>query len=206
MGEDTAIAGVVLAAGEGTRFQEGNKLLLPFRGRAVIYHVVREALRSLLDSVFLVVGYERERLLEALEGQREDPKLRVLQNNRWRSGRASSVNAAIEALPGDAIGAIFLQGDMPLMTTELIDFVAERFVKTGVRICFPLHKGEKGHPVAFSRELLSELRRLRGDQSGQALVRAHWDEALKLTLDNGSTQLDLDTYEDYQRLLDREQG
>lgn len=56
-----SIAGVVLASGEGARFKGGNKLLLPFRGRPVVYHVVREALCSKLDPVFLVIGYQGKR-------------------------------------------------------------------------------------------------------------------------------------------------
>jgi molybdenum cofactor cytidylyltransferase len=198
------IAGVVLAAGEGARFKEGNKLLLPFRGKPVIYHAVREALRSKLEPLLLVIGHEGERVLAALEGLRHDPKLMVVRNPRWRSGRASSVNAAIERLPEDARGAVFLQGDMPLMTHQVIDRVAEEFAKSGARLCFPLYRGEKGHPVAFSRELLAELHQLRGDRSGLALVKKYWDEALKLPLEDGSTQFDLDTHEDYLRLLDLE--
>jgi molybdenum cofactor cytidylyltransferase len=199
-----SVAGVVLAAGDGTRFKRGNKLLLPFHGRPVIYHSVREALRSKLEPVILVIGYEGERILTALGDLIHDPKIKVLRNEQWLSGRASSVNTAIEGLSADARGAVFLQGDMPLMTYQLIDFVVGEFTKSEVGVCFPLHEGEKGHPVAFSRELLAELCRLRGDRSGLALVKKHWDEALKLPLEDESTQYDLDTYEDYLRLLGEE--
>lgn len=199
-----SIAGVVLAAGEGTRFEGGNKLLLPFRGRPVIYHAVREALCSKLGPVILVVGYEGERVLAALGGLSDDRKLKVIRNEQWRSGRASSVNVAIEGLLEDARGAVFLQGDMPLVTHQLIDRVAGKFLRSGARLCFPLYQGEKGHPVALSRELLAELHQLRGDRSGFALAKKYWDEALKLPLEDGSTQFDLDTYEDYLRLLELE--
>lgn len=145
-----------------------------------------------------------EKVLAALRSLSDDRKLEVIRNEHWRSGRASSVNTAIGALPDDARGAVFLQGDMPLMTHHLIDLVVKEFVKSGVRICFLLHKGGKGHPVAFSRELLAELQGLCGDQSGFALARKHWDEALKLPLDDELTQFDLDTNKDYLRLLDLE--
>jgi molybdenum cofactor cytidylyltransferase len=198
------IAGVILAAGEGSRFKGENKLLLPFRGRAVIYHVTREALRSHLDPILLVIGHEGKKVVAALADLNRDPKVKVIQNPDWRSGRAFSVNAAIEALPNDARGALFLQGDMPLVTHQLIDSVTEEFTKSGARLCFPVYKGEKGHPVAFSRELLAELTKLSGDQSGWALVKRYWAEALRLPLEDGMTQLDLDTPEDYTRLLELE--
>lgn len=199
-----SIAGVVLAAGDAARFKRGNKLLLPFRGRSIIYHVVRETLQSRLDPIILVTGYEGERVTAALEDLNLDSRLKVIRNEQWRTGRASSVNAAIANLPSDARGAIFLQGDMPLITTQLIDFVIEEFIKSGARLCFPLHRGEKGHPVAFSRKLLTELSQLSGDQSGLPVIKRHWDEALKLPLTDESTQLDLDTDEDYLKLLELE--
>ena len=198
------IAGVILAAGEGSRFKGENKLLLPFRGRAVIYHVTREALRSRLDPVLLVFGHEGAKVVAALADLELDPKLEVIENPAWRSGRASSVKAAIAALPTDARGALFLQGDMPLVTHQLIDSVAAEFARSGARLCFPIYNGEKGHPVAFSRELLPELAELSGDQSGWALVKKHWAEAAKLPLEDGATQFDLDTPEAYAQLLELE--
>lgn len=203
-GVTMAVAGVILAAGDGTRFRGANKLLLPFRSRPVIYRVGREALRSQLDPVILVIGHKGEKIRAALGDLSHDPKLRVIRNEHWRSGRATSVNTAIEALSENPRGAIFLQGDMPLVTYQLINLVAEEFIKSGASLCFPLYRGEKGHPVAFSRKLLTDLSQLSGDQSGLALVQRHWNEALKLPLEDELTQFDLDTDEDYRRLLQLE--
>lgn len=196
------LPGVILAAGAGSRFAGGNKLLLPWRDRPLICHALQAALNSRLAPVLLVVGYQGERLLAALESLRDDPKLEVLHNQRWCSGRASSVRLAIGALPTEAHGALFLLGDMPLMSSHLIDLVRENFLRSEARICFPVYQGHKGHPVAFSRELLGELARLRGDRSGWGLAQRYWSEALKIPLQNGATQLDVDTEEDYRRLLE----
>lgn len=204
------IPGVILAAGEAKRFQtvskrqkKANKLLLPFRGKPLIYHPLEEMLNSQLEPVLLVVGYEHERVIEALGELKHHPKLQIIFNEQWASGRASSVRAAIEKLPEDAPGALFLPGDMPLMKRSLIDLVASTFQETQ-RLCFPLYKGEKGHPVAFPKALLSELASLSGDTSGFELIKKHWGEAVKLPLEDESTQFDLDAYEDYERLLELE--
>lgn len=212
------IPGVILAAGEAKRFQtvskfassqvrrcqkKANKLLLPFRGKPVIYHTLKEMLKSQLEPILLVLGYESEKVIEAIRELKHHPKLQIIFNDLWASGRASSVRAAIEKLPEDAPGVLFLPGDMPLMKRRLIDLVANTFRETQ-KLCFPLHKGEKGHPVVFPKALLSELAQLSGDTSGFKLVKKHWDEAVKLPLEDESTQLDLDTLEDYERLLELE--
>jgi len=208
--DDRMIPGAILAAGEGRRFFGKNKLLLPFRGRSLIYHVVREALSSRLEPVILVLGCEGGEVLRALGDLAGDPKLRVVENEEWPSGRASSVRAAISSLPQEAPGVVFLQGDMPLMTRGLIDLVLEGFLKSDALLSFPVYKGEKGHPVAFARELLPELARLQGDRSGLEVVRRHWTEAWKFPLapELEPTQLDIDTLEDYERLLrlERKEG
>jgi molybdenum cofactor cytidylyltransferase len=202
------LPGIVLAAGDSSRFKGENKLLLPFRGRPVIYHVVRAALGSRLEPVLLVLGYEWERVLAALGELAREPKLKPIRNELWPSGRAASVRAGIAALPQSAAGALFLQGDMPLMTSELIDLVLEGLIESGAPLCFPVYRGEKGHPVAFSRGLLPELARLEGDTSGLALVQRYWERARKIPLEEGSaqTQFDLDTEEDYARLLELERA
>ena len=212
------VPGVILAAGEAKRFQtvsklaslqvrkcqkRANKLLLPFRGKPVIYHTLNEMLNSQLEPVLLVLGYECERVIEAIGELKHHPKLQIVFNGQWASGRASSVRAAIEQFPEDAPGAVFLPGDMPLMKSSLLDLVANTFRETQ-KLCFPLYKSEKGHPVAFPKALLSELAGLSGDVSGFELIKTHWDEAMKLPLDDESTQFDLDTFDDYEHLLELE--
>lgn len=194
------VPGVILAAGEGSRFEGQNKLLLRFRGKPIIYHVVREALDSTLEPVFLVLGFEGKRTLKAVGELIDREKLAVLFNEDWGLGRASSVNVGIKALPSKAPGVVFLQGDMPLMRRSLIDLVVDKFIETG-KLCFPIHKGKKGHPVAFPRELLPELQKLSGDRSGLSLIQKNMGQAVKLQLEDGRTQFDLDSDKEYQRLL-----
>ncbi len=192
------IPGVVLAAGRGARFSPGYKLLALLHDRPIIHHSVRAMLDSTLERVLLIVGFEHERVLEALGELRGHSKLRVIRNERWATGLASSLQTALGHLPGGASGAIFLPGDMPLMTPELIDRVARRFLKTG-RICFPVHRGRKGHPTAIPRALFPELTKLEGDIGAWGVVQSRWAEAerLELTPDEERTQVDLDTEKEY---------
>ena len=191
------IPGVVLAAGRGARFSPGYKLLALLHDRPIIHHSVRAMLDSTLERVLLIVGFEHERVLEALGELRGHSKLRVIRNERWATGLASSLQTALGHLPGGASGAIFLPGDMPLMTPALIDHVAERFLETA-RLCFPVYRGRKGHPTAIPRALFPELRQLEGDVGALSVVKAHGAEAeqLELAPDELPTQRDLDTPDD----------
>ncbi|MBI1729198.1 nucleotidyltransferase family protein [Candidatus Acetothermia bacterium] len=193
------IPGVVLAAGDSSRFEIGNKLLMPLCGHAVIYHTTRAMLESQLESIFLITGFERPKIIRALEELGRHSKLSVIENPNWPTGRASSVRTAIKKMPSNALGALFLPGDMPLMTSALINRVIEQFAKLG-KLTFPVLNDEKGHPVLFPRELWPEVMKLQGETSAMSLVKTHWADSEKILLESGEevTQWDMDTPEEYE--------
>jgi len=192
---------ILLAAGAGRRFGQ-NKLLLPFREHTVLYHAVKAALTAPLDPVILVLGYECDKALHALEELRGSPKLRVLKNSRWERGRAESLKLGLAAVPAHAPGAVVLLGDMPLVTPELIERVVEAFLRAHT-LCFPLYRGLPGRPVAIPREFFGEFAQLSGDASGLPILQKYWERAIKLELtpDEEPTQWDIDSPEDLERML-----
>jgi molybdenum cofactor cytidylyltransferase len=196
-----AIPGIILAAGASHRFGQ-NKLLIPLGGHAVLYHALQAALTAPLDPVILVLGYESDKALHALEELRGSPKLRVLKNPHWAQGRAESLKLGLAAVPAHAPGAVVLLGDMPLVTPALIARVVQAFLRAHT-LCFPIYRGLPGRPVAIPRELFGEFAQLSGDASGLPILQKHWERAIKLELapDEEPTQWDIDTPEDLERML-----
>lgn len=195
------VPGVLLAAGAGRRFG-ANKLLALWGHRPVIYHSLHATLDAPLDPVYLVVGHEHEKVLAALGELRTHPRLRILHNTLWQAGRASSLRLALDALPPEAPGAVVLLGDMPLMTSSLIARVVRAFTETK-RLCFPVYQGSVGRPVALPRELFSKFAQLQGDQSGLRILERQWESTTRLELSSAeeATQCDLDTMDDWQRIV-----
>jgi molybdenum cofactor cytidylyltransferase len=196
-----AIPGIVLAAGASHRFGQ-NKLLIPLGGHAVLYHALQAALTAPLDPVILVLGYESDKALQALEELRGSPKLRVLKNSHWAQGRAESLKLGLAAVPAHTPGAVVLLGDMPLMTPALIARVVQAFLRAHT-LCFPIYRGLPGRPVAIPRELFGEFAQLCGDASGLPILQKYWERAIKIELapDEEPTQWDIDTPEDLERML-----
>jgi len=197
------IPGLVLAAGRGKRFSGGNKMAAALAGRPVLRHVVENALAAKLDPVIVVLGCEAEEGLKALKGL-DDPRLRVVFNPFWENGKASSIEVGLREVPMMCPGVVALLGDMPMVKPWLIDRVIAEFELTH-RLTFPVLAGptgpQKGYPTAFPRELFGEIRALTGDDTAMAAVREHWQEAVKIPLDDGATQADIDTAEDLSLLL-----
>lgn len=210
--------GVVLAAGLSMRMGAlGQKLLLPLRGVPLIAHVAGAALASRLAEVVVVVGPEPERLRAALPA---DPRLRVVENRRHAEGRSTSIRAglaAVEARAPAAPGVVFLLGDQPLMSAALIDAViaAGEAQDAGGTVGTPAAplvvptlpgatgSAAKGNPLLFRRPLFDALRALTGDRGALVLIEARWGEAALVPVDDPSTQVRVETPEDYRRLLER---
>ncbi len=107
------IVGLVMAAGESTRFGSP-KQLLPFGDTALLGHVVRNVATSRLDRVIVVLGRSADEL-----------KAAVVDNRAYRSGCASSLLAGLDTLIENAecAAVMLVLGDQPGVGTAVIDDV-----------------------------------------------------------------------------------
>ena len=188
------IAGVILAAGGSDRMGRV-KQLLPWKGEPLIQHVVRIAITSGLAPVVVVVGDAGEEVKNVLAGQ---PVI-LVDNPDWRLGQSSSLQVGLKALPAKTGAAVFLLADMPHIPGPLIQALKEQHTLTLSPVIAPLVDGQRGNPVLFDRKTFAELEKLKGDKGGRGLFSKYpvtWVEWHDSTVLN-----DVDTEEDYQRLL-----
>jgi molybdenum cofactor cytidylyltransferase len=197
------VSGIVLAAGFGRRMGgDVPKLLLPLDGEPVLARTLRNALASRLDEVLLVVGDRHRDVLRSVASLLSHPKLRVVRNREPDRGRLSSVGEGLAHTREEADSALFLCGDHPMVGPALVDRLLDLHEGGGYPLSFPTLDGRKGHPTVWRRRLWPDLLALEGDEGTQELVGRLWDLAGKLPLDEGASQLDVDTTEDYARLLE----
>jgi molybdenum cofactor cytidylyltransferase len=187
------IASIVLAAGSSRRMGSRNKLLRPFRGRPLLRWPVDAALAAALGPVVVVTGHERAPVEAALP---EDGVIRA-HNPDFGGGMASSLACGLRAVPQDALGALILLADMPLVAAGHLTALADAFRAAGGNaIVVPVHNGARGHPVLFPRTLFPELRAITGDRGGKAVIAAHPDLVRELACADDAILRDIDTPED----------
>ena len=186
------VGGLVLAAGEGSRFG-GTKQIAPLWGRPLLSYAV-EAMLSVpaVWPVVVVLGHDAEAIRAGVDlGDAE-----VVVSERWNEGQSASLQAGIEAL-GDVTAAVITLGDQPLITPQVIagalDF--DEHYHDAVRTTYG---GEPGHPVLLTRRLLERAGELRGDVGFRDLMtgqRVRRFEAGRLC-----DPTDIDTQEELARL------
>lgn len=196
------IAGVILAAGASRRMGRP-KQLLPYRGTTLLRRIALEALEASLSRVLVVVGAHAPAATAALTGL----PVGVVENRDWARGQGSSVGAGIRALrerAPETAAAVILLSDQPLVTSVSIDLLVRTSRSTGALIVANRREERLEAPALFSFVFFEELCALEDDAGAKEILRRHESRAIGLELPDAV--LDLDTPEDYERLIALEKG
>lgn len=190
-------AAVVLAAGAGARIGRP-KALLDWRGQPFVRHVAAKALQAGYAPVIVVAGAAMTAVREAVRGL----PVQVVDNPHWQAGQGTSVAAGAAALPPETGAAIFLLVDQPHVPLSLLRALRAEHARTLAPVIAPFVDGRRANPVLFDRRTFSDLRTLRGEQGGRALFSRY--RLRYLPWHDRSLLLDVDTPEDYRRLVEEE--
>jgi molybdenum cofactor cytidylyltransferase len=161
---------------------------------------VRRAAAAAIDAgaspVLVIVGASSEEVSEAVDGL---DGVKILHNERWESGLASSLSAGLGALSADKSidGALVMVVDQPL-----VDADALRKLMLGLddvhRIVASAYDEIVGVPVVIGSEHFAALMSLKGDEGAGRWLRARLADVTQV--DVASASVDIDTPEDAERL------
>jgi molybdenum cofactor cytidylyltransferase len=168
------IAGILLAAGQSTRFGR-QKLLEPYRGEPLVRKTARCFLDAGLRPLCAVVSPD-PRLVEALAGL----PLMTVENAHPENGISSSIAIGLRALPETTDAALIGVGDQPYLTVEAIEELTRAFAPG--RIIVPRWGDHRGNPPVFDRRFFAELLALDGDLGGQRVMAAHPEAVVEVPL------------------------
>ncbi len=134
----SSVAGLVLAAGSGSRFGEP-KAPVVVDGERLVDHAVRCLREGGCDPVVVVLG--------AWVG--DVPHADVIVNAEWQGGMGSSLRAGLHALEDNDVDAVLVTlVDLPGLTPQAV----ARIVNTDDEIVVATYSGERGHPVRLARK------------------------------------------------------
>jgi molybdenum cofactor cytidylyltransferase len=195
------VAAIILAAGGSARMGQ-LKQLLPIGERPMVRHVTDIVSSAGLAQVVVVVGSHGAEVVQALCGLPVD----VIENKDWAQGMSTSIRAGLLALGSGIRAAIIVLADQPGLTAELLQSLVVRYQMSGAPIVAPFLQGRRGNPVLFDSVLVPELLEVEGDQGGRDLVERYMDQLDRVEIDDPAAALDVDTYQDYQHVLESSLG
>jgi molybdenum cofactor cytidylyltransferase len=194
------VAGIILAAGESTRYGKP-KQLLDWHSEPFARVVSRKAVESGMKPVILVTGAHADEVGYSVA----DLGIEIVNNEDWRRGQAGSIKAGLQYLAHgsngfNAVGAcVFLLVDQPHITPSILRALMEKHAEGMYPILAPMVMDRRANPVLFDRNTFEDLLTLEGDTGGRGIFHKHRVEYLPWHDDR--LLLDVDTPEQYQRLI-----
>lgn len=188
------ITALLLAAGRSRRMGVC-KQLLPLPDRPAVLRCVQTLRAAGVGRIIVVTGPDGG-VSEALAGE----PVTLAVNEAPDSDMAGSVRTGLWAIDGVCRGVLVCLCDHPLVRAETITSLIRHFDHRPDRIVIPLHKGRKGHPTLFPRPLLEEMEHL---PTLRHLLSLHHDTIELLPVEDEGVLLDMDTPEEYRRILTR---
>ena len=190
------LSAVVLAAGASRRLGRP-KQLLSLEGVPLAQHALERAAATAAGEVIVVLGYEAERVADALTLPPQ--RGRIVVNPDFASGQAGSLRAGLRAARPEALAALVLLGDQPRLRPEVIEAVIAAWLAGAGPAVRAEYSGRPGHPVILDRALWPELERLAGDRGARDLLASRPADVMGVEV-GGDPPADVDTWEDYVRL------
>lgn len=194
--------GLIPAAGKSRRMGQ-SKLLLPLGESTVLEHALAAVRSAGVDDILVVVAPAAD-LLAQLAGTAGAHVLRLAEDTPDMRATCMHGLAWIDAHcdPQDADGWLLLPADHPTVRPEVVRaLLASAREKSDKTIFVPIYQGRRGHPTWLSWRHVAALRALPANQGLNTFIRSRNRETCELPWQDDEILRDLDTPEEYQRLL-----
>ncbi|MCK0159753.1 NTP transferase domain-containing protein [Allomuricauda sp. F6463D] len=196
MSTEENIAVVVLAAGGSSRLGRP-KQLVRFKGKTLLEHAMDNANILSFRTKILVLGANQDSIQEKIKTK----GCKVVINNDWEKGMASSIKVGLAAALEDEAGldhVLFLVSDQPFLEkSNLIKLVHTQLTKNP-KATYSQYGDTIGVPAIFGKAAFQLLLKLEGDEGAKKLMHFEDFDFCTETFKKGG--FDVDTEDDVKRL------
>lgn len=193
--QEKIVTAIILAAGPSSRMGQ-SKQLLQANGEALLRLVTRVTCESNATHTLVVLGQN-----EQIHGRiiRDLPVFHCVHSG-WEKGMGSSLKAGMEFVRSflpTTQAVIVLVSDQPLLTTDHLNRLIEKYVTDGKTIVASGYAGILGVPALFDAIHFESLQAVDDTHGARQVIENHKPNAASIEFAGGS--VDLDTPEDYQQ-------
>jgi len=188
---------LILAAGSSSRMGK-IKQLLPWQESTLLEHTIKIAKLSKACDVIVVLGSNARLIKDTIKAT----EVVFLENTKWKGGLGTSISCGTDYLlnynkESDAV--LILLADQALMDTEHINKIIDLYSSGESDLIGTSYEDKIGVPALFARTYFPDLLKLDGDRGAQLFLQKLGDQVL--SLNPWGKAFDVDTLEDYNRLL-----
>ena len=150
------IESFILAAGASKRTGKINKLTKKYKNKPLIEHTIENYLNSNINCNNIITGFESDKINQiALKFN-----LVTFYNKDFSKGILSSIKVASHNIQKQTNGVIIGLGDMPLVKTNDLNLLIDKFKSTDCKkICAPESYKKIANPIIFPVKILRMILR-----------------------------------------------
>ncbi|MGC2460626.1 MAG: nucleotidyltransferase family protein [Steroidobacteraceae bacterium] len=190
---------VVLAAGTSSRMRGQHKLLMPLGGKPIIRQTVERLWSAGPQEVVVVTGHQAREISAALAGM----PISIQLNPRYEEGQMTSAAVGVGALQMATDAVMMCLGDMVLLgSSDYAELVSVYVDQTDRSIVIPYFQGQRGNPILFASSYVHEVAVGERHIGCKKLANEYPDDVYRYEAAHDRFTTDLDTPEDYTRLLE----
>ena len=185
---------VITAAGRSSRMG-AFKPALPVAGRPALLHLTEKLFSAGVSHIVVVVGFKQELLRNLLV---DTANITIVYNPDYRTTQMfDSAKLGLRSVPEDCERILLMPVDHPFVSEETIKNV----LKADGDLVFPSYQMRRGHPLMISRKYVSGILNYSGRDGLRGFFRSVSAAPVYVVVEDQFTICDMDTPDDYQRLL-----
>lgn len=193
------ISAILLTAGLSSRMERENKMLLHLADSTVIGQTYGKLSKAGIE-IIVVTGREAD-AVESEISKIKNQKSKIVHNPDYERGLTASIQAGLRAV-GHTDAVMICLGDMPLIKAEDYRFLMDSFANQNqYSIQVPFYQGQKGNPVIFGEQHFEEILNHSEMNGCSGIVQKNSDRVYRIEVSSNRFIQDIDTPNDYQRLL-----
>lgn len=190
-------AALIPAAGYSSRMGDF-KPLLSLPSSLVIEKAVQILLEAGVNDIRVICGYKADLLSPIVE----KIGVRTVFNPFFAQGMYSSIQKGVKTMESDIQAFFLLPADYVLVNPTTIKKLMQAYNAEYHRVVYPLYQGRRGHPPLISMRLKPMILERNPARGLRELLGEHNDSALDVETDDPGILMDMDTKEDYHKVLE----
>lgn len=186
---------MILAAGKASRMGMA-KMLLPFKNRTILAHLIEE-IQSVEPNIIQLVSGHYHDLIRA---EINTDNVSIVHNPDYKLGMSSSIQVGLTAMLKACPSLDFLiivVSDQPFLNSSILRRLIIKQQETAKGIIASFYNGIMGTPVLLNSAYFTHIYNLTGDKGARVILQQFPTDLETVEFEKG--EFDIDTVEDYER-------
>lgn len=186
------ITAILMASGFSKRMNT-NKLLLDFKGKPMVEHIMSAISKCHFDEQLLIAKDEQVMHLSS------QYQFKLVKNSNAHRGQSESIHLGVSnAKKGNAY--MFFVADQPFLSVDTIMQLINAHKSNPAHIIIPSYNGNNKNPTIFPASFSNELLSLDGDVGGRAVIKNNPERIYTLAINDRLSFVDIDTLKSYEQM------